>query len=171
MNAIYRMTCKSEMKTKRILLLGLGNILKSDDGAGIYVISELRKISDRLPPWVQVEDGGTQGFDLVSVMAPFKRILIIDAIITDEEPGSIYHFSSWDAPQGNDMLSLHDMGIMNVIRTMQLLGYDPVIDFIGINARDVTTIQIGLTHPVEQAIPAVLNMIFEILEEFERGGF
>jgi len=64
----------------KVVVLGLGNLLLGDEGAGIHVINKLKKI--KLPPNVEIIDGGTSGFKLISIFNEHKndRFLIIDAI-------------------------------------------------------------------------------------------
>ena len=72
----------------RVLVLGLGNILLRDEGAGVHAAQELQKQS--LPGNVEVIDGGTAGLEiLLSQQCPYK-LLVIDATKAGNEPGTIY---------------------------------------------------------------------------------
>jgi len=70
-----------QKQKEKVVVLGLGNLLLGDEGAGIHVINKLKKI--KLPPHVEIIDGGTSGFKLISIFNEHKndRFLIIDAVV------------------------------------------------------------------------------------------
>ena len=70
------------MSDERLLILGLGNPLMGDDGAGIQIVEELKK-SD-LPEYVDVIDGGTAGVGLIDLMSGYSRVIVVDAVRVDE---------------------------------------------------------------------------------------
>ena len=72
------------MSDERLLILGLGNPLMGDDGAGIQIVEELKK-SD-LPEYVDVIDGGTAGVGLIDLMSGYSRVIVVDAVMVDEGP-------------------------------------------------------------------------------------
>ena len=82
------------MSEERLLILGLGNPLMGDDGAGIQIVNELRE-SD-LPEYVDVIDGGTAGVGLIDLMSGYSRVIVVDAVRGedvfkyDENPGNYY---------------------------------------------------------------------------------
>lgn len=73
---------------EHILIIGCGNILRSDDGVGPVL---LRHLLDRgLPAGVGVADGGTAGMDVAFRMRGARHVVLIDACTTGAEPGTIY---------------------------------------------------------------------------------
>ena len=75
---------------KRIAVVGVGNILMGDEGIGVKVVEELRK--ERLPEGVELFDGGTAFHVLVDDLIDFDKLIIVDAVLGGESPGTIYRF-------------------------------------------------------------------------------
>ncbi len=88
-----RTQIESGLPEKDILLLGMGNILRRDDGIGIHVVDLLKNSQEKiLPENVEVLDGGTTGYGLLPYLLNRRGIIIIDALKTDDRAGSIYRF-------------------------------------------------------------------------------
>ncbi len=145
---------------RKILILGIGNILQSDDGIGVHIINHILESGMDIPGDVELIDGGTAGFDLLPIMAKREKIIIVDALRTDDRPGSIYRFTPGHAVGSFSSFSLHEVGIMEVIRNLNLLGENPRIEFIGIVPEDISTLSIGMTPEVEKSIPRAVDQIF-----------
>ncbi|MEJ2656985.1 MAG: hydrogenase maturation protease, partial [Desulfobacterales bacterium] len=71
-----------------VLVLGVGNILLSDEGAGVRAVEELKNRYN-FPDTVEIVDGGTVGFELLPYFENRSHILILDAIKTGNKPGTI----------------------------------------------------------------------------------
>ncbi|MDR0825083.1 MAG: hydrogenase maturation protease, partial [Prevotella sp.] len=72
------------MKT---LILGVGNLLLKDEGVGIHVIQALEQ--EQLPSGIHLMDGGTGGFHLMSWLEEYERIIMIDATLDNNPPGTV----------------------------------------------------------------------------------
>ena len=83
-----------ERSRRPILVLGIGNILLRDEGVGVRVIERMLKM--RLPDNVELVDGGTAGADLLDVLAERKKVIVIDAVQADCEPGTVLKFTADD---------------------------------------------------------------------------
>ncbi|HVP37397.1 MAG TPA: hydrogenase maturation protease, partial [Terriglobales bacterium] len=95
---------------KKILVVGIGNLLLTDEGVGVHVIQELSKL--KLPEGVELADIGTASFDLLTFMEGKDKVIIIDALVSDDKPGTLYHLSPEDLISGKSVLltSLHQFG-------------------------------------------------------------
>ena len=82
------------MDNSRILVLGLGNILLSDEGVGVHLVRELEK--ENLPDNVVLMDGGTTGFELIRLFEGMSKVIIIDAMKADLEVGTVVRLSPAD---------------------------------------------------------------------------
>lgn len=151
-------------KIKPLLVLGVGNILHKDDGVGVHVIHRLKKRSS-IVPHVEIVDGGTAGFDLLSIMAGRKKILIVDALNADDVPGSIYRIPAYALKGSGDILSLHEAGVKQIIDMLYFTGENPEIEILGIVVKDISSLEIGLSNLVEQAVPGIAEEIFKIINE------
>jgi len=105
--------------------MGIGNLIMSDDGAGVHVIRHLGK-HYRFPPEVTLLDGGTLGLDLLPRLEGVDRLLIIDAIETGDPPGTLARMSGDEIPVVMETkLSPHQMGLKDLLAVAMLQGYSP----------------------------------------------
>ena len=121
-----------------VLVLGVGNILLSDEGVGIRVIEELQR-SYSFPPSIELVDGGTLGHALIDVLRGRQKVLVIDAVKTDGPPGAIYRFNVKDlSPASSRMTSVHDIGVAEAVFFLNLQGeLPPDIEFYGIQPQSI----------------------------------
>ena len=143
----------------KILILGIGNLLMKDDGVGSHVIQYLQDAGIELPEDVEAIDGGTAGYDLIPLMKDREKIIIIDALKVNDEPGSVYRFSPEHLISSKTIYSLHDLGVREIIKQLQLLGDLPEIEIIGIVPEDIGTLEIGLSDSVQKSIPKAVEQI------------
>jgi len=78
------------------VILGVGNLLLSDEGVGVHVANKLMEMD--LPAGVEVIEGGTDGFRLMNVVTGADRLIVVDAVKGESPPGSIYRFDINDVP-------------------------------------------------------------------------
>jgi hydrogenase maturation protease len=147
-----------------ILVLGIGNILLRDEGVGVRVIEQMQKI--HLPDDVELVDGGTAGADLLDVLAERQKVIVIDAVQADCEPGSVLRFTVNDLvrPDGVGM-SLHELGLGEALKMTRQLGCEPreVVVF-GIKPKDIGC---GLELS-EEIAASVLRIVELVLAEIAK---
>src|SRR5689334_22873506 len=98
-----------------VLVLGLGNVLCADDGAGVVVAHRLRR-EWQMPPGVRVVDGGTLGLDLLALVAASDRVILVDAVRANAPPGSLVRLAGADvAPAVYERLSMHQIGVADLL--------------------------------------------------------
>ncbi|MEJ2596445.1 MAG: hydrogenase maturation protease [bacterium] len=113
--------------------MGLGNILLQDEGIGIHTLRELEKME--WPEWVDLLDGGTGGFVLLSLFHEYDHLVIIDATLSESPEGTIkvlYPKFAKDFPKS---LSTHELGLKDMIESAVLLGKVPDISLVTISIR------------------------------------
>jgi len=149
----------------KIALLGVGNILLKDEGVGVRVIQELMD-NYTFPTDIQLIDGGTLGPHLLNLIKGFEEIIVIDAIQGGEEPGTLYKFLLDQIPfEVTTKLSTHQVGVLEVLSQVKLLGEQPRVTFIGIEPQDISPWGMESTPFVKDKIPALIEIIFSELEE------
>lgn len=145
----------------RILILGLGNILLNDEGIGVRVVNEMEKLE--LPNNVDVLDGGTGGFVLLSLFHEYNIIIIIDAALNDDTPGSIKllepKFSS-DFPKS---LSTHELGMKDMIESAILLEKVPKLYLVAVTISSTQDMDMKVTPELENRIPEIIDTVQSIL--------
>lgn len=150
----------------KLLVIGLGNLLMGDDGAGIYVINELRK--QNLPEEVDIIDGGTVGVELIDILASSRTVIVIDAIITNGNSITGIRLFSPDAfifNKEDNGYSLHDVELTSVLSLMRALDLEiPEIKIVGIPAVDISP-RIGLSEECSRVIPEAVELIVKMLQE------
>jgi len=153
----------------KLPVIGLGNLLMGDDGAGIYVINELRK--QNLPEEVDIIDGGTGGVELIDILASSRTTIVIDAIMTHGNSITGIRLFSPDAfifDKEDNGYSLHDVELTSVLRLMRALDLEiPEIKIVGIPAVDISP-RIGLSEECSRLIPEAVELIVEVLQK--KGG-
>jgi hydrogenase maturation protease len=147
---------------KRILILGVGNLLLSDEGVGVHVARKMMEMD--FPPEVQIVEGGTDGFGLMHVVLQADRLILVDAVKGGGRPGSIYRFEIEDCPPFPDIFktSVHQISILEVINLSGLIGSTPRTTIIGV---EPNCLEMGmeLSPQIEAKIPRVIQLIREEL--------
>ena len=129
---------------RRTVVIGLGNPLMGDDGAGLAALARL-EADYRLPADVDLVDGGTWGMNLLPVIEDAGRVLLLDAIHKDGAPGTLYRLSHYELPRYlTTKISPHQVDLHDVLALAELRGTLPA-----------DTVAIGLQ-------PARVEMIAEL---------
>lgn len=153
------------MAPERITVMGIGNPLVKDEGVGVRVV-EILMSSLTFPDNVTVIDAGTMGMGILNLFKECDYLLVVDAIDgTGEAPGTVVRLSPEDLAPNQVLHSLHDMRLVDVLEAATLLGASPEAECIGIQILDMDGVSIGLTEPVEAALPAAVAAVLEVLEE------
>jgi hydrogenase maturation protease len=149
------------------LVLGVGNILLSDEGAGIHVVEELQKRV--LPESIEIVDGATRAMELVDIMRGRKKVIIVDALDADIEPGAVFRFGPDQLAEVKQMsVSVHDIGVHEAIFLLRLTDELPDdIVFYGIQPGSLELHE-GLTPAVEAAAQKVVDFVLEDLKHLPR---
>jgi hydrogenase maturation protease len=155
---------------KPFLILGIGNLLRTDDGVGVHVINQLND-SGELPGWVEAIDAGTSGLDLPAMMQGRERVIVVDALEANEEPGSIFRFDARRlASSAPHAVSLHEAGIVEALRALDVLGERPEAEIIGVVPQDAASMGIEPTEPVLAAIPKVVRLVLHAVSEYQKSN-
>ena len=142
---------------EKILILGVGNLLLKDEGVGIHVIRALE--NEELPPNVSLMDGGTGGLHLIAWIQDYDRIIMVDATLDDNPPGTIRLIRPRYATDFPPLMSAHEIGLRDMIEAMILTGKLPDIQLIVISAADISEVGMELPPVVEAAVPKVVELI------------
>lgn len=152
------------MKT---LVLGVGNVLLSDEGIGVKVIEEFVNRYD-VPEDVEVIDGGTLGLNLLYFLEKVDRLLVVDALFGGGPPGSLYKFKGDQVRTyfKRRKLSAHDIGLQEVLGVAELIGKGPKeIVVIGVEPESLD-VSLDLSPSVGGALEKLLNEVVEQLKEW-----
>jgi hydrogenase maturation protease len=107
-----------------ILVMGVGNILLSDEGVGVHAIEAMKGM--KLPENVEILDVGTGALDIIDIIANREKVIIIDAVRGGGEPGVVYRFTPDDiAIQSPTPMSIHQFDIPGTLNMANLAGCMP----------------------------------------------
>lgn len=111
--------------TKRILVLGLGNILLSDEGLGVRAVERLAE-TYRLGPEVEALDGGTLGLDLLYRLDGVTDLFIADAVKMGGAPGDVVRLEGVQIQAALALkMSMHQVGLQELLAVSALRGTLP----------------------------------------------
>jgi len=151
----------------RTLIIGVGNLLLSDEGVGIHAAQRLLR-EYHLPEEVLVLDGGTLGLDLLYYLEGIENLLLIDAVLMNKEPGSLMRMADDEVPSYMTFkMSPHHIGIPDMLFAAKLKGlYPPNVVLWGVQPEIV---DIGLD--LSESVASQMNPLMDhILEELHQWG-
>lgn len=151
------------MPEKGTLVLGLGNLVHSDDGVGVHLIDRLLN-DPRVPSGVELLDGGTHGLTLLSRIAGLRRLLVVDAIDVGEQPGTVIRFEGAALKGLPGKPSVHQLGFADLMAALQLTGGTPEeVVVLGVQPLS-TEWSADLTPPVFQSLEPLATAVIGQLE-------
>lgn len=148
--------------------MGLGNVLQEDDALGPYVIQTLLAGWD-FPEGVAVLDLGTPGLELSPYLQGQDALIVVDTVRSDGEPGELrtYDREGLLKHPPAQRTSPHDPGLKETLLALELHDLSPQeVRVVGVIPGE-TGYGVGLSDPVQAAVPAVVD---EVLRELERLG-
>jgi len=150
----------------KVLIFGIGNLLRSDDGVGLHIIEALRK--EDLGDNVDLKEG-LSGLDILDAIKGYDKIILVDAIKCGGRPGTVYKFFPEDFlnMQTIHSFSTHlNMDFPAMLELGKTLFPEKIpedIIVIAIEAEDITTISYKCTPEVEKGIGETVELIKRLL--------
>jgi hydrogenase maturation protease len=158
---------------KNILVIGVGNVLLKDEGAGIHTIKRIqadaKEVYVKNPgvsfsrPDVEFITGDTSGLDILEQFKGRDKIIIIDAAQTIDPPGTLYRLEKKDLNIFNpgEKVSMHNINLHDIVNLASFLGQAiPDIIIIAVNVKDITPGE-SLTKEVESKIPEIIALVYK----------
>jgi hydrogenase maturation protease len=155
------------MTDTRILVLGVGNILFTDEGIGVRCIETMQEkytFSDN----VTLMDGGTLGTKLMGPIMDSDFLIVCDAVLCDDKPGSVYRLIGDDLRKSLAFRdSMHQTDLVDTLGMCEIVGHRPEAIVIGMEPFDYNSMALELSPTALSSIPA---MIDAIVREIEAAG-
>ena len=142
-------------------VLGIGNYLLGDEGVGVHAIHQLER--ERFPPSVTLVDGGTGGFHLLSYFSDYETIIMIDATMDGQAPGTVRVMEPRFASDFPRALSAHDIGLRDLIESAVLLGPLPKIQLVTISIAEMQSLKTELSPTVAESLPKITQVVHSLL--------
>lgn len=143
------------------LVLGVGNLLLSDEGVGIHVVKRLVEMQ-ALPDDVEIVDGGTAGLALLVYLEGVERLVIIDAVETGGPPGTIVRLSGDDIPAYMALkISPHEITLPDFLAAARLRDlYPQEVVVWGIQPYSLE-VGIELSPPLAEKLDMLVDLVIQ----------
>jgi hydrogenase maturation protease len=157
------------MKTRRkTLILGIGNTLLRDEGAGVHAIRQLADMAAQRDD-IELMDGGTLSFSLAGAIEDAEQLIVIDAAQYDGVPGTTRLFIGEQMDTfigGNRKLSVHEVSLIDLMMIARLSDQLPrQRALIGIQPQYIDWGEMP-SQPVAAAIRQACDQALQIIEEW-----
>ncbi len=150
-----------------VAVLGMGNLIYSDDGAGLRALRQLEK-DPALPAGVDIVDGSAAGLPVVNLIENAERLLILDAVHVGAVPGTVVRLDDSDLKEISGGAHVHELGVSDLISALRLMGKMPrQMVLLGIQA-DSIALGTELTPAVESGLPRLVSESLSLLAEWTR---
>ena len=149
------------LQQNKILVLGIGNYLMGDEGVGVHVANRLQV--QGLLPGVEIVDGGTGGFHLLEYFETNETVILVDATLDNNPNGTIRLIHPRFAQDFPKAMSTHDIGLKDMVCSLQLLGKMPTIHLFVVSIESLQQQGIALTAEIENIIPSLIEKITDLV--------
>ena len=153
----------------RTRVIGLGNTILTDDGAGIYAAREVRRRLAELgrTDAADVVETEVAGFALIELMTGWDRVILIDSIQFDGvRAGTVLQIQPENLRTSPRLRSVHEIDLPTCLELGRRLGFEmpKTIRVFGIQAEDLTTFGESLTARVDAGMNYTADQVIRELE-------
>lgn len=154
---------------KRILVLGVGNILFTDEGFGVRVAEELEQRYE-FSENVTILDGGTLGLKLMGPIMESDYLIIVDIVLNESVPGDVHRLLGEDLNKACAFKnSMHQTDLLDTLANCSIVGNAPDdVVLYGIEPVNYKDMSAALSSELEAKLPEVMDMVLK--EVTEAGG-
>ena len=149
------------MESAQIMILGIGNILFSDEGFGIRVIERLME-NYQFPENISVVDGGVLGMNLLGIISEADHLIVVDAVRTGGPPGTLIRMEGEEIPaRVRAKNSLHQVDFLEALTMCQALDKIPHTVILGVEPLDIETLSLDLTPQIQTKVDPMIELILK----------
>ena len=143
----------------RVVVLGIGNMLLSDEGVGVHAVEALQK-AFVLPDDVEVVDGGTTGMELLPTLHGTDHLIVVDAVRVGKPPATVVRLVDDEVPAFfKTKLSPHQVGLSDVLAALRFGGGGPEhVVLIG-----VQPVSLDLSMELSPAVAACMDEVLDLV--------
>lgn len=155
--------------SKKVLVLGLGNAVLSDDGVGVHVIREMAS-RPGFDADVVFQDGGTVGLGLLPGIAQSDALIVVDAAELHAPTGTVRVFegAEMDAQVSRSKGSVHEIAFSDLMTAAAISGTRPPLRaLVAIQPRDIGW-GTEPTPDVAAAVPVACGLVEELIQKWSR---
>jgi hydrogenase maturation protease len=150
-------------RKSRIAVVGMGNLLMSDDGVGVHV---LHRLQEKPPEGAELIDAGTAVIHTADCLRGADHIVVVDAVQAGQKPGTIYLMSGEDVFENDYSLSVHSLGLKTALWFLASGEESADWTLVGVEPE---TLEHGtrLSPAVSNAVPGVMRTVENLIEEWQ----
>ncbi len=142
-----------------LIIIGVGNVLFKDEGIGVYAARYFQE-NFNVAPSIDIIDGATLGFTLMSYFQDYKRVIIVDTVSIDDKPASIYRLPAEEMMGlGSYRQTAHEVEIVEMLEICSLLDKIAEVVIIGVVPEDIKSVEIGISQSLKSAFPTLIDTI------------
>jgi len=143
---------------RKILILGVGNILYTDEGVGVRAVERLLETYD-FSDNVTLMDGGNLGMKLMQPLMDCDYCIVLDAVLGGDAPGTVYRLTGEDLRKSLAFKdSMHQSDLVDTLIYCELIGKRPEAVVIGMEPVDFQNMSVELTPTIADRIPAMIDI-------------
>ena len=148
-----------------ITVLGIGNILLTDEGFGVRVVEKLYDEYE-FPENVSLVDGGVLGINLLGVIAEAKHLIVVDAVKNKQPPGTLYRLEKDELPERILLKnSLHQTDFLETLTLCQAIDKVPETTVVlGVEPEDILTHSVDMTPTVAARVDEMMDLVLRELD-------
>ncbi|NEP77013.1 MAG: HyaD/HybD family hydrogenase maturation endopeptidase [Okeania sp. SIO3B3] len=152
---------------QKILVLGVGNILFTDEGIGVRAVEALLERYE-FSENVTVMDGGTLGTRLMDPIINTEFLIVVDAVLGDGEPGAIYRLTGDDLRKSLAFKSsLHQSDLVDTLIYCDFIGNRPEAVVVGMEPHDYETMAVEISPVAKERQSEFMD---QVLKEVTAAG-
>lgn len=148
----------------RVVVLGVGNLLRRDDGVGVHAVRELAR-RYRFPEQVRLVDGRVAGPALLGALEGADALVAVDAVRGGAPPGTLYRLPGEALPAAGagPAWTLHEAGLPELVALARQASPGLRVTVLGVEPLDTTSWGLELTAPVAVRLPQLVGLVLEEL--------
>jgi len=148
------------------LVLGIGNVLLSDEGVGVHVATRLELLLAGVPG-LTVLDGGTLGLELLGPVEDAEQLIVVDCMRAAKPPGTVTTLLGRAATEWTTgRATAHDLGLPSVFALAQLRGWQPIrVAVVGVEPECLEA-GLSLSVPVERGVQTAVEQVLDLLHRW-----
>ena len=150
----------------KILILGIGNFLMGDEGVGVHFAQKFAL--EKWPEDADIVDGGTGGFHLTSLLESYSQVILIDATLDGNPPGTIRIIEPKFSKDYPKAMSTHDIGMKDLIDAMTLMGTIPKIYLITVSIASLQQQSVKLSPEIEAILPKIKTFVGDLIKSIRK---
>ncbi len=149
---------------RKVLILGVGNLLLKDDGFGVHLINSLKDTA--FSENVMLLEAGTVSHQLIPLFREITHLIVIDVVEAGDTPGSLFRFSPGDMNfPVEQKASLHQISLVDVLGMAELTGSRPETVILGVQPKDVSSWSLEMSAELKAVVPRVKELVLEELKK------